>query len=75
MKKEPHPRKRIRLLATHHIQLGKSLKAVLELVQYHCATVQRWLKQFKECGLKGLSESHRSGTLRKLTATARRMSF
>ena len=25
MKKEPHPRKRIRLLAMHHIQLGKSL--------------------------------------------------
>jgi len=68
MKKEPHPRKRIRLLAMHHIQLGKSLKAVSELVQYHWATVQRWLKQFKKHGLEGLSESHRSGAPRKFTA-------
>ena len=33
MKKEPHPRKHIRLLAMHHTQLGKSLKAVSALVQ------------------------------------------
>lgn len=68
MKKEPHPRKRIRLLAMHHIQLGKSLKAVSVLVQYHWATVQRWLKQFKKYSFEGLSESHRSGAPRKLTA-------
>ena len=67
MKKEAHPRKRTRLLAMHHIQLGRSLKAVSELVQYHWATVQRWLKQFKERGFDGLSESHRSGAPRKLT--------
>lgn len=67
MKKEPHPRKRIRLLAMYHLQLGRSLKAVSGLVQYHWATVQRWLKQFKKHGFKGLSESHRSGAPRKLT--------
>ena len=68
MKKEPHPRKRIRLLAMHYIQLGKSLKAVSALVQYHWATVQRWLKQFKKYSFEGLSESYRSGAPRKLTA-------
>ena len=68
MKKEPHPRKRIRLLAMHHIQLGKSLKVVSELLQYHWTTVQRWLKQFKEFNFEGLSESHRSGAPRKLTS-------
>lgn len=67
MKKEPHPRTRTRLLALHHIQLGKSLKAVSELVQYHWATIQRWLKLFKEHGFEGVSESHRSGAPRKLT--------
>ncbi len=68
MKKEPHPRKRIRLLAMHHLQLGKSLKVVSELLQYHWTTVQRWLKQFKEFNFEGLSESHRSGAPRKLTS-------
>lgn len=68
MKKEPHARKRIRLLAMHHIQSGKSLRAVSELVQCHWATVQRWLKKFKEFSFEGLSESYRSGAPRKLTA-------
>ena len=58
IKKEPHPRKRIRLLAMHHIQLGKSLKAVSALVQYHWATVQRWLKQFKKYSFEGLSDTN-----------------
>ena len=60
MKKEPHPRKRIRLLAMYHLQLGRSLKAVSELVQYHWATVQRWLKQFKQHGENTISKLNKT---------------
>ncbi len=66
MKKESHGRNRMRLLAMHHLQSGKSLKFVSELVQSHCSTVQAWLQRFREFGFNGLFESHRSGAPRKL---------
>lgn len=68
MKKESHGRNRIRLLAMHHLQLGKSLKSVAELVRLHWTTVQAWLKRFRESSFTGLFESHRSGAPRKLQA-------
>lgn len=68
MKKESHGRNRIRLLAMHHLQLGKSLKSVAELVRLHWTTVQAWLQRFREFGFTGLFESHRSGAPRKLQA-------
>ncbi len=46
IKKMKHGRNCIRLLATHHIQLGKSLKIVSRIAQSHCITVQQWLKKF-----------------------------
>ena len=66
MKKMKHGRNRIRLLAMHHIQLGKSLKSVSKIVQCHWITVQKWLKRFKEEGFDGLYESPRSGAPRKI---------
>jgi transposase len=68
MKKESHGRNRMRLLAMHHLQLGKSIKAVSELVQSHCATVQSWLQRFREFSFAGLFESQRCGAPRKLQA-------
>jgi transposase len=68
MKKEPHPRNRMRLLAMRHIQLGKTLEAVSELVQVHWKTVQSWLRRFRELGFSGLFESKRSGAPRKLNS-------
>ena len=44
MKTMKHGRNRIRLLAMHHIQLGKSLKDIAKIVQHHWVTVQQWLK-------------------------------
>ncbi len=66
MKQMKHGRNRIRLLAMHHIQLGKSLKAVSRIVQSHWITVQQWLKRFKAHGFDGLYESKRSGAPRKI---------
>lgn len=66
MKKESHGRNRVRLLAMHHLQLGKSLKSVAELVKSHWITVQAWLQRFKKLGFDGLFESQRSGAPRKL---------
>ena len=40
MKKMKHGRNRIRLLAMHHIQLGKSLKMTSMIVQCHWITAQ-----------------------------------
>ena len=61
MKKMPHGRNRIRLLAMHHVQSGKTLKEVAEIVHCHWITVQKWVKRFKEEGYDGLYESQRSG--------------
>ena len=66
MKTMKHGRNRIRLLAMHHIQLGKSLKDIAKIVQCHWITVQQWLKRFKEYGFDGLYESQRSGAPRKI---------
>jgi transposase len=66
MKREPHGRNRIRLLAMHHLQSGKSLEAVSEIVQSHWKVIQSWLRRFRNSGFEGLFESQRSGAPRKL---------
>ena len=68
MKHEPHGRNRIRLLAMHHLQLGKSFKAISEIVKSHWKTVQSWLRRFRNHGFEGLFESQRSGAPRKVNA-------
>ncbi|WP_375358352.1 hypothetical protein [Candidatus Tisiphia endosymbiont of Neophilaenus lineatus] len=45
IKHEPHGRNRIRLLAMYHLQLGKSFKAISEIVKSHWKTVQSWLRR------------------------------
>ncbi|WP_342271712.1 helix-turn-helix domain-containing protein [Candidatus Tisiphia endosymbiont of Parasteatoda lunata] len=66
MKHEPHGRNRIRLLAMYHLQLGKSFKAISEIVKSHWKTVQSWLRRFRNHGFEGLFESQRSGAPRKI---------
>lgn len=56
----------MRLLAMYHLQTGKSLKFVSELVRAHWTTVQGWLQRFREFSFAGLFESRRSGAPRKL---------
>lgn len=73
MKKEQNGRNRIRLLAMHHLQLGKSQKEVSELVQVYWTTVQSWLRRFKNEGFVGLFESQRSGAPRKIKASVEKI--
>ena len=75
MKKMPHGRNRIRLLAMHHVQSGKTLKEVAEIVDCHWITVQKWVKRFKEEGYDGLYESQRSGAPRKIGKQAESFIF
>jgi len=66
MKQTKHGRNRIRLLAMHHIQLGKSLEAVAKISGAHWVTVQKWVKRFKAEGFNGLYEARRIGAPRKI---------
>lgn len=68
MKHEPHGRNRIRLLAMYHLQLGKSFKAISEIVKSHWKTVQSWFRRFRNHGFEGLFESQRSGARRKINS-------
>ena len=52
MKHERHGRNRMRLLAMHHIQQGKTYAAVSEIVASHRLTVQSWLRRFRGEGAK-----------------------
>lgn len=70
MKTETNARNRVRLLAMHHLQKGKQIKEVAEIVQHHWKTVQSWLRRFREDGFCGLFESPRSGRPRKVTPEA-----
>jgi transposase len=66
MRKMKHGRNRIRLLAMHHIQLGKSLAVVSSIVKVHWSTVQGWVKRYNALGFEGLYEGKRSGAPRKI---------
>ena len=70
IKKEPNPRNRFRLLAMHHLQQGKDLCYVANIVEHHWKTVQSWLSRFRRSGFEGLFESPRSGASRKITGDA-----
>lgn len=70
MRREPHGRNRVRLLAMHHLQLGKSLQYVAKIVDVHWKTVQSWLRRFRLSGFSGLFESPRSGAPKKITGKA-----
>jgi len=67
IKEEKNKRNCIRLLAMHHIQKGKSLGEVTEIVQHHYQTVSKWLKRFRDNGFDGLLESPRCGAPKTLT--------
>jgi len=50
----------------HHLQLGKSFKAISAIVKLHWKTVQSWLRRFRNHGFEGLFESQRRGAPKKL---------
>ena len=49
-----------------HVQDGKTLSVVADLMKVNWKTVQAWVKRFRENGFDGLLESPRSGAPRKL---------
>ena len=64
---ETNGRKSIRLLAMHHLQLGKSLSAVADIVGVHWKTVQVWVSKFLKLGLSSVGDAKRCGAPRKIT--------
>jgi len=58
---ESHPRTKIRLLALHHLQQGKSYAEVSNYMQVHVSTVKSWMWRFRVQGLLGIEEGLRSG--------------
>ena len=70
IRREPNGRNRIRLLAMHHLQSGKTLKDIAKIVDVHWNTVQSWLRRFRMSGFSGLFESPRSGAPKKITGKA-----
>jgi transposase len=67
---ETNGRKSIRLLAMHHLQLGKSLSAVADIVGVHWKTVQVWVSKFRKLGLPSVGDAPRCGAPRKITGAA-----
>lgn len=60
-KSERDPRKRSRLTALGILQQKVSLKKTAKLLKTERQTIREWLTKFKESGLDGLSDKHRSG--------------
>ena len=65
-KKESHPRNKLRLLGMLHLQEGKGLVVIADLLKVHWKTVQAWAKRFRDNGYEGLLESPRSGAPKKI---------
>jgi transposase len=55
-KTEGNPRKRIRYLAFAHIQEGKSLTEVAQMVRIEFRTLMNWISNFKKNGIEGLKD-------------------
>lgn len=60
-KKEPNPRVRIRLLAMEHLKDGLPLTQTAAIFKVTYPTVSKWLSNFKEGGINGLKDKHKSG--------------
>jgi len=60
-KKEPNPRKRIRLLGLSYLQEDKNFTEVGKLLKVGRQTVSSWLTRFTEGGFESLKDADRSG--------------
>lgn len=60
-KRERNPHIKIKFLALHHLQNGKLLKAVADIVLYDESTVRRWIRRFVEFDYEGLIEKEGRG--------------
>jgi transposase len=66
VKREPHPRVRIRLLALGHLGSGKTKTEVAEMFQVSFYALRQWLTRFIAEGIEGLQEKEGKGRKRKL---------
>lgn len=60
-KRERDPIIKVKLLALHHLQSGKLLKDVAEMVLYDECAIRRWVKAFVEFDYEGLIEKKGRG--------------
>lgn len=60
-KKEPNPRKRIRLLGLSYLQEGKNFIEAGTLLKVGRQTISSWLSRFIEGGFESLKDASRSG--------------
>jgi len=67
-KREPHPRKRIRLLALGNLQAGKTKREVINIFHITFPTLREWLLRFISDGIEGLSEKPGKGRKKKLSS-------
>ncbi len=65
-KRESNPRKRIRLLALGHLQVGKAKQEITEMFQITFPTLRRWVLRFIAKGVQGLDEKAGKGRRKKL---------
>lgn len=65
-KREPNPRKRVRLIAMDQLKNRITLYRVAEALRINRHTVGIWYKNYKENGLEGLLDKPRSGKNPKL---------
>jgi transposase len=65
-KVERDPRIKIKLLALHHIQHGKSIQEVAEITLYSTKSVKSWLQDFVDFDYEGLIEKEGRGRMPRL---------
>jgi transposase len=66
-KREPNPKKRIRLLALGNLQLGKTKTEIVNMFNITFPTLRQWLIRFLDEGSVGLDSKAGRGRKRKLS--------
>lgn len=69
IKQEKNANMRIRLLALSHLQLGKSLSDVAQLVYVTRQALHQWVNRFAQEGIAGLYDKPGRGTKPKLSSS------
>ncbi len=52
---------KVKFLALHHLQIGKLLKDVADIILYDESTIRRWIRRFVDFDYEGLIEKEGRG--------------
>lgn len=61
-KREKNPLIKVKLLALHHLQSGKLLKDVADIILYDEKAIRRWIRRFTQFDYEGLIEKKGRGS-------------